>query len=295
MTIDNEGLQRLTTKKLAEIRSADLLPEELIGLVEQVIPLQLAAHSAANITLPDVSQCATAEAMFAGSPMLTRESFPHDEAQALELFVKLLDLLAGVGGETANAAKTLHEAIASGDLNPALVLRSLAAGDESIFAEWRAKLPSTPRALDFLALSALWPSQNAAALALAPRVPENLPTEHGHCPLCGSLPYITLLREKEGLRFAACSFCGHEYRIRRIACPYCDESDQKKLKLFRVKEYPNVRVDVCDTCSMYVKTLDFRELDSEPMPALDDMATLALDMLAQEEGYKRPTLSAWGF
>jgi Protein involved in formate dehydrogenase formation. len=46
---------------------------------------------------------------------------------------------------------------------------------------------------------------------------------------------------------------------------------------------------------MYVKTLDFRELDSEPMPALDDMATLALDMLAQEEGYKRPTLSAWGF
>ena len=62
------------------------------------------------------------------------------------------------------------------------------------------------------------------------------------------MPYLSLLREKEGKRFGVCSFCGFEYRVRRIACVYCDEADQKKLKLFRVAEYPGVRVDVCETC-----------------------------------------------
>jgi FdhE protein len=46
---------------------------------------------------------------------------------------------------------------------------------------------------------------------------------------------------------------------------------------------------------MYVKTLDYREMDKGLLPALDDMATVALDVLAQGQGYKRPTLSAWGF
>ena len=92
-----------------------------------------------------------------------------------------------------------------------------------------------------------------------------------------------------------CSFCGFAHRIRRICCPYCDETDTGKLKLFSVAEYPGVRVDVCDTCGMYVKTLDFRALDKKLLPALDDMATGALDVLAQQRGYRRPTLSAWGF
>ena len=189
----------------------------------------------------------------------------------------------------------MRKAISDGDLDPATALRALPSGDESLFSIWRSKLPSSPRALDFLVTSSLAPSLAVAAEQLAPRLPENLPHEHGHCPICGSLPYISFLRDKEGHRFGVCSFCGFEHRLRRIACAYCDESDQNKLKMFRVAEYPGVRVDVCDTCKMYIKTLDFRELDRTSLPALDDMASVALDVLAQGQGYKRPTLSAWGF
>jgi FdhE protein len=282
-------------KRLEEIRKEELLPDELIGLVERVIPIQLAAQGAAQISLPEQAQCATAEAMFAGSPLVLREAFPYDEAQAVSLFTQFLELLGSIGGDATQAAATVRAAMDSGELDPKQALRALAQGDDALFAHWRAKLSGTPRALDFLVVSSLWPSLNAAAIALAPRLPENLPHDCGHCPLCGSLPYLTLLREKEGARFGVCSFCGHEHRVRRIACPYCDEAAQDKLKLFRVKEFPNARVDVCSTCNMYVKTLDFREMDIPPMPALDDMATLALDVLAQQQGYKRPTLSAWGF
>ena len=295
MRSDDQAFVRLMEDKLAEIRGTDMLPEELVALVERVQPVLIEARDAARPVIPDPAICASVEAMFAGSPMILRENFPHDLDQALRLFPILLDLLAGAGGTAAQAADTLRAAIAAGELDPAEALRALLAGNEDLFTAWRKRLPESPRALDFLATSSLWPGLNAAAQALAPRVPENLPHQHGHCPLCGSLPYITLLREKEGLRFGVCSFCGFEHRLRRLCCPYCDEGDTAKLKIFRVGEYPGVTVGVCETCSMYVKTLDFRTLDKTPLPALDDMATVALDVLAQSQGYKRPTLSAWGF
>lgn len=295
MNFEDQLTAEIIEKKLAEIRATDMLPDELVALVEQVLPLQLAARAQARVELPTPEACASTEAMFAGSPMLLRQDFPHDLAQAASLFPRFLEILAGVSPEAAKAAEALREALATGELDPAQAMRALAVGDEALFATWREKLPTTPRALDFLATSSLWPGLNAAAQGLATRIPENLPHDHGHCPLCGSLPYISLLRGKEGQRHGVCSFCGHQYRVRRLGCLFCDETDQNKLKQFRVQEYPGVRVDVCESCSMYVKTLDFRELDRPLAPALDDMATIALDIVAQQQGYKRPTLSAWGF
>lgn len=295
MSLDHAITTEFLAQKLAEIRAADMLPEELVSLVEQVLPLQLAARAEARIDLPGPEACASAEAMFAGSPLLLRQDFPRDQAQALALFPRLLGILGTVSPEAAKAADTLRRALDSGALDPAGAMDALAVGDEAFFAAWREKLPATPRALEFLATSSLWPGLSAAAAGLAPRLPENLPYEHGHCPLCGSLPYIAHLTGKEGQRHGVCSFCGFHFRVRRIGCLFCAETDQGKLKQFRVQEYPGVRVDVCEGCSMYVKTLDHREQDTPLVPALDDMATIALDILAQQQGYKRPTLSAWGF
>lgn len=287
--------EKATATRLADIRSQNLLPEPLVALVESVLPLTARARAEARVELPPRAGMASEEALFAGSPLLLRQDFPFDMAQALQLFPQFIDLLGACGGDAANAAETLRKALAEGTLNAEAALRALPAGDEALLDHWRKALPASPRALDFAITTALAPSLAAAAEKLARLLPENLPHEHGHCPLCGSLPYVSLLRGKEGVRQAVCSFCGHEYRIRRIACAYCDETDQKKLRLFRVAEYPGVRVDVCDTCGMYIKTLDYREMDRAYLPPLDDMATVALDILAQQQGFRRPALSAWGF
>lgn len=288
-------LPPLAESRIAEIRSKAILPEDLIQLVERVLPLQRQAQARAQIVLPADKAMASEAAMFAGSPLLLRRDFPRDEALAAELFPQLLDILAASGGEAEKAAGVIRQALQNGELDLSTALRALPEGDEAFFAAWRNTLPASPRAMEFLVTSALAPGLHAAANALAPKLPKNLPHEHGHCPLCGSLPYVSLLRDKEGRRMGVCSFCGFEHRIRRIACPYCDESRQDQLKLFRVAEYPDVRVDVCATCSMYVKTLDCREMDGEVFPELMDMLSVALDVLAQQQGYKRPTLSAWGF
>jgi FdhE protein len=46
---------------------------------------------------------------------------------------------------------------------------------------------------------------------------------------------------------------------------------------------------------MYIKVTDFREMDRTSWPAMDDLESMSLDLAAMEQGWRRPTLSAWGF
>ena len=80
-----------------------------------------------------------------------------------------------------------------------------------------------------------------------------------------------------------------------MACPFCNEKKEACFEYFTVKEQPGFRVDVCKTCNMYTKTIDFREMDKKHLPIFDDLESLTLDIMARNEGYNRPTLSAWGF
>ena len=186
-------------------------------------------------------------------------------------------------------------ALDSGELQADVLFRKFLEDDHAFFAPWVERMPEAPKTLSFLAFCALGPSIEAVAGMLADKLPDMKVPEVGTCPICGSLPLISSLEQKEGARYATCSFCRHHYRIKRIACPVCGEEDQKKLTFFTVDEEPGFRVDVCETCKSYIKTIDFRELDRVAVPILDDLDSLALDYVAASQGYKRATLSAWGF
>ncbi len=107
----------------------------------------------------------------------------------------------------------------------------------------------------------------------------------GYCPVCGKEPKIGELREEEGRRFLFCSQCGSEWTFVRIKCPFCGNEEQKTLSYFTVEEDERYRVDVCDRCKRYIKTVDFRSTRETPDLDIEDIATIHLDMLANEEGY----------
>jgi FdhE protein len=48
------------------------------------------------------------------------------------------------------------------------------------------------------------------------------------------------------------------------------------------KEY---RLDACDSCRTYIKTVDTRVIDRRTYPALEQIASLHLDLKASEAGY----------
>jgi FdhE protein len=106
-----------------------------------------------------------------------------------------------------------------------------------------------------------------------------------YCPVCGGSPDFAFLdKEKEGLRWLLCSRCDAQWRFFRIACPYCDNRDQKSLACY-IDEKGTYRLYVCEMCHRYIKTIDERKAESEVLLPLERVLTLDMDRQAYESNY----------
>jgi len=110
-----------------------------------------------------------------------------------------------------------------------------------------------------------------------------------YCPICGNKPGMAKLEKEEGKRILQCSLCNTMWIFKRLECPFCSNTEQRTLKFFYVEEEAPYRVDVCDKCRGYLKTVDGRKLcpDKEIFLPVEDIATLYLDIIAEKEGYKK--------
>jgi formate dehydrogenase accessory protein FdhE len=108
------------------------------------------------------------------------------------------------------------------------------------------------------------------------------------CPLCGGRPLFGVLRLEGdgGKRCMVCSFCGYEWEFRRILCPTCGEEEEKKLPVYVAEQFPHVRVEPCDTCKFFIRTIDLTK-DGHAVPVVDDLAAIPLTLWAHELGYSR--------
>ena len=108
------------------------------------------------------------------------------------------------------------------------------------------------------------------------------------CPLCGARPLMGVLRVEgdSGKRFLLCSFCSQEWEFRRIHCPTCDEEAEGKLPVYVAEQLPHIRVEACDTCQFYIRTVDLTK-DGHAIPLVDDLAAIPLSLWAHEKGYSR--------
>jgi len=108
------------------------------------------------------------------------------------------------------------------------------------------------------------------------------------CPVCGSRPLLGVLRPEGdgGKRFLLCSFCSQEWEFRRILCPTCGEEVEQKLPVFVAEDMPHVRVEACDTCKFYLRTIDLTK-DGNAVPLVDDLAAIPHTLWAHEQGYSR--------
>ncbi|MFA5321893.1 MAG: formate dehydrogenase accessory protein FdhE [Smithella sp.] len=108
----------------------------------------------------------------------------------------------------------------------------------------------------------------------------------GYCPICGKEPKIGEIRkEEDGKRYLFCHQCGFKWYFNRIKCPFCGNDEQHSLAYFEVEGEERYRVDVCNKCRRYIKTVELPKSSEEPNMDVEDIATLHLDMIAYDEGY----------
>jgi formate dehydrogenase accessory protein FdhE len=148
---------------------------------------------------------------------------------------------------------------------------------------------------DYLSRALLRPY--AEVLADARVTPDRL-HRADHCPFCGGLPWIAARRSASNMdgaqRLLGCALCGGEWLLARIHCPSCQEENPEKLPSFQSDAHPFVRIEACETCHRYLKSIDQTE-DARSIPEVDDLLSLAMDLWAVEQGFTRIEPGLAGF
>jgi FdhE protein len=116
------------------------------------------------------------------------------------------------------------------------------------------------------------------------------------CPVCGSRPQLAVIRPEGdgGKRSLLCSLCMSEWEFRRILCPACGEEDHKKLPRYSAEGMSAVRVEACDSCQHYLKSVDLTQ-DGHAVPVVDEIASAPLDLWTAEHDYRKIQLNIVGF
>jgi FdhE protein len=134
------------------------------------------------------------------------------------------------------------------------------------------------------ALQAYWVK---LALQLGPRATSH-PAQIGLCPVCGSHPVASVVRiggAQQGLRYLVCSLCTSEWHMVRVKCSACGST--KGISYLGIEARGEaIKAECCDECKSYLKIF-YLEKDTSMVPAADDLASLTLDMLVDQEGYNR--------
>lgn len=153
---------------------------------------------------------------------------------------------------------------------------------------WKAGLEessSSEPLQEFLARAFLQPCAEFIVAAMLPPV---MPMTVCRCPRCDSLPLLGVLRPEGdgGKRFLQCSFCSQEWEFRRILCAHCGEEREQQLPVYIAEQFPHMRVECCETCKHFLRTIDLTK-DGNAVPIVDDLAAIPLSLWAEENGYTR--------
>jgi len=127
--------------------------------------------------------------------------------------------------------------------------------------------------------------------ALAARLPAaelRLLPERGLCPCCGSTPVagvVTASGPTPGTRYLHCSLCSTAWNHVRAMCVTCGKSG--RVELIGIEgDTEAVKAEACGDCQTYAKML-YQAQDTNVDPVADDLASLGLDMLVAEAGWRR--------
>ena len=233
------------------------------------------------IQIPDEVLTVKAQEKF---PLIEVKDFPYDKDESISLFVTICNLAKEANPKLAASAAVLLNADDT-DLNPESLIVALLNGNEAIFENIAGKFEIEKQILGLITYHSLRPSICTGAIQLSAYLKKDEPRLKGYCPICGSAQILSILAG-EGARSLICSFCWHTWSVKRVYCPFCNSSDSKDLHYIFSEEEKDLRVDLCDKCNKYLKTLDMREVDSLIYPPLEQVSTLHLDIKAREEGFE---------
>jgi FdhE protein len=222
-----------------------------------------------------VVESATAERE-AGAPLL------HGAAARLD---------ARRAGGLVSALAERSGVLAVGDLDPIPLIRAAIERDDDHIARAAERAGTSHDSLTVLAQLAAVPLLHAAARSLDRSVP--VVWQRGYCPVCGTWPSLVEMRGIERERRLRCGCCAADWLLPVLRCAFCGEVDHHLLGSLIPEGDAQRRVETCGSCHGYLKVVMTLGALPPLTLALQDLATVPLDFVAQERGYERPSSAGW--
>lgn len=264
--------------------------KEVLEFIREVITEQCRIKSTLKV-VPVNSDPERAKEMTEGLPLLGQKELCPHIASATNLFKRLCRVLSR-NQPASPEAKRLNQALRRKQIDFAKFFEGAGGRDKGYISNLSKELNLSEELLLFLAQNSLKPLLETSTHDLREAVHQER-WWRNYCPICGSSPFMARLRE-DGERLLVCSLCNFEWRFQRLMCPVCGNGDSKRLRYFHAeKEGSGNRVDVCEQCKSYIKTVDTRGSKEEFIPLVEDMGSLYLDLLAQKEGYGRSAVRGY--
>ena len=256
---------RALAERRPELSGAASLQIELVDALRRI---QTRIATASLIMSPEE----VAARLSTGQPLVTFDRLPIDWNEARLLFRQITDVLRRHDAIDMPTTTRLHDLGRSGqlmELARAWFERGSCGGGVDMVDEvlaWSLR-PFLVRAADVL--------QQRAAFGAWKR---------GVCPVCGGEPDFACITTA-GERLLICCRCQTHWPTEPYACPFCGEADKQRITSFATPD-GTYRVTACQSCRRYLKTLDGRRAGRPVMPAVDAIATLPLDAVVMQRGFK---------
>ena len=272
-------------KRVAAIVKERPSHKEVLGFFKDVLTEQYAIRSKVKSIPVEIDEEDAKSKMREGFPLVEKNALTLDVPSATRMFKRLCKILSS-NKKAATDVDKISKALRSKKIDLLELFKHVDSDHTEYIDALSKKLGVKQETILFLARNSIKPILEAYAEGLRKYVDQE-GWWRGYCPICGSEPFMAELKE-EGARFLVCSACGNEWRFNRLKCPFCENANHEKLRYFYTeKEGKAYRIDVCEKCKRYIKTIDTNELGEEVIPIVEDAGTLFLDVLAQNEGYTK--------
>ena len=284
MLFDDALTEKDLEETLAAAAAAMPAYAGLLALYGRVFKAQAAAAAdGAGPQVVPIEAPRAAIGLREGFPLSTPADLPVDIGPATRLLARICQIVKGTTAQLEAAAGKIQAALDAGSLDPESLFRSRLSGDAQQMALLAASLDTEVELLGFFTDQSLAPSLDAHRRHLAGHLTDPDAWQRGFCPICGGPPALGAIGEG-GQRHLYCGRCWHRWPVRRVHCAVCGQSDAQKLYYFYSDTEPAYRVDVCEGCRHYIKTVDLRCLQRRFYPPLEQALTVHLDLLAAEKG-----------
>jgi FdhE protein len=286
----------LLERRVAALRKARPELDEALDLQHLLIRTALETARPPRAEPFALPREAAAARLRQGIPLLHDQPITLDVHFAADLFSRLVNALADRSeAETAQRLDALVSAATSGQLDPQQLFAEAFVQHQDHMVDLAVSADVDADLLAALGAQAVAPLLRAYAERLLPvleRADDGTDAgaiwQAGYCPICGGWPLLGELRGVELSQWLRCSACGAGWRGQRLVCAFCANDDYRTLGTLAIEGEKRFRISVCERCKAYLKVGNAFDPPPAEFLAIDDVASMHLDLAAIERGYQRP-------